>query len=668
MDRKNLFLLSFSNRDSLATEISAFGWQVSSARRGDDLVSRFLASNALIAVVDLRGSHSGGLKAIYKLSELAKNSGIAIVALADSSVEADAAEQCYDAGATHFLEMSNDLADIQQTLNFAYRFVEQMRGGSEFTKEFSALLAENVEEWHFEKANFNSMWISSMLREKLPALDFNIYPVTALYRDLDVEERQRVRGAMRRLKTGANQAAVLHQIDGKDVIHHLYDVDGKIHGRIERREPAGGTGDWTSRDILSGLKNGSAARVWIREHLQKSHKIGLITLGIKNFSIFNAAYGRNIGDQILRIVGQRLLVETAKQSPERCLVARMDGQNFLIAAVMDNSNREFVDYGKHLLEKIFYPAFVGRRTIQLIARAGIAVSDGAGDETLLIRRASLALVDAMSSDAIPLKVSVSSEKDLLLEQLLERDLIEAIEQDQIAIALQPQIRLDTGQLVGAEALARWDHPKSGFLGAATLFSAAERAGLMEPLSAHIRALALKTAASWPESLSFLRISINITAGDLANRRFVENIGNDIAKYGFPAERVTLELTESELVSDVSGAARQLSELRDIGVRIAIDDFGTGYSSLAYLKDLPLDYLKLDSGLTGDISGTGKDQVVVKSIVKMARSLGLSVVAEGVETEEQLKTLAEQGCELFQGFLRSGPLLPDEFEIFALRSN
>ena len=132
--------------------------------------------------------------------------------------------------------------------------------------------------------------------------------------------------------------------------------------------------------------------------------------------------------------------------------------------------------------------------------------------------------------------------------------------------------------------------------------------------------------------------------------------------------MTLEITESELIGNLSASAEKLHRLREAGICIAIDDFGTGYSSLSYLKNLPVDYLKIDSGLTGDIDGSAKDQVVVRSIIDMAHSLHLSVIAEGVETEAQLQTLAEQGCEYFQGFLRSGPLSPDEFEAFALRSN
>ena len=273
-----------------------------------------------------------------------------------------------------------------------------------------------------------------------------------------------------------------------------------------------------------------------------------------------------------------------------------------------------------------------------------------------------------AADALPINFSTVSEADVHLEEVLEDQLAGAMGRGEIVIAFQPQLKVDTGQLVGAEALARWEHPEYGLLGASTLFAVAERAGVMESLSTQIHKQALTLAASWPKSLGFLSLSINVTAGDLASAAFDDNMQKQIASAGFEPHRLTLEITESELIGNLSASADILQRLRTAGVRIAIDDFGTGYSSLSYLKELPVDYLKIDSGLTGDISGSPKDRVVVRSIIDMAHSLDLSVIAEGVETEGQLKTLAELGCEYFQGFLRSGPLSPDEFEAFSLRSN
>jgi EAL domain-containing protein (putative c-di-GMP-specific phosphodiesterase class I) len=163
------------------------------------------------------------------------------------------------------------------------------------------------------------------------------------------------------------------------------------------------------------------------------------------------------------------------------------------------------------------------------------------------------------------------------------------------------------------------------------------------------------AAAWPEALRGLRLSVNITAADIVRPGFAEQFIALVAEGGFETGRLTVEVTESGLIEDLGAAGNLLARLREGGLRVAIDDFGTGYSSLAYLKALPLDYLKIDKRLVEDIGGSPRDQVVIRSVIDMARSLGLEVIAEGVETEEQLALLAREGCNLFQGFLCSPPV-------------
>jgi EAL domain-containing protein (putative c-di-GMP-specific phosphodiesterase class I) len=175
---------------------------------------------------------------------------------------------------------------------------------------------------------------------------------------------------------------------------------------------------------------------------------------------------------------------------------------------------------------------------------------------------------------------------------------------------------------------------------------------MLPLSAHIQAEALRQAAAWPSALSNLRLSINVTAADISQPGFMADFLGQVDRSGFPRSRLTVEITESGLIQDVDAAAALLTALRSEGLAVAIDDFGTGYSSLAYLKGLPLDYLKIDSSLAQDIAGSARDRIIVRGVIHMAKSLGLNVIAEGVETEQQLDLLAREGCDYYQGFLRS----------------
>jgi EAL domain-containing protein (putative c-di-GMP-specific phosphodiesterase class I) len=238
---------------------------------------------------------------------------------------------------------------------------------------------------------------------------------------------------------------------------------------------------------------------------------------------------------------------------------------------------------------------------------------------------------------------------------------DAMDAGQVDILWQPQVAIASGAIVGVEALARWRHPQLGELGAEPLFAAADRAGLSTALSDHVQALALRRAAKWPARLKTLRVSINVTAGDVARAGFADRLLDRVDSSGFPRGRLTVEITESGLMAELGEAARLLAELRRAGLRVAIDDFGTGYSSLAYLKALPLDYLKIDKALAQDIGGTARDRIVVRGVIDMGRSLGLSVVAEGVETETQLELLAAEGCQYFQGFLCAPPLTLEALE-------
>ena len=246
------------------------------------------------------------------------------------------------------------------------------------------------------------------------------------------------------------------------------------------------------------------------------------------------------------------------------------------------------------------------------------------------------------------------------------DLEAAIDRDEVEILFQPQVAMASGAIVGVEALARWQHPELGELGPEQLFDIATRSGTIAALSHHIQDRALALAVEWPDALGKLSLSVNVTSEDIAETRFAEDMLHRIERTGFPADRLTLEITEAGLIADLDRASAVLNGLRECGIRIAIDDFGTGYSSLAYLKALPLDILKIDRLFAQDIAGSDKGRIIVTGVIRIARALGLAVVAEGVETEEQRALLAAEGCSLWQGYLCSGPVTTNE--LIRLRSS
>jgi EAL domain-containing protein (putative c-di-GMP-specific phosphodiesterase class I)/GGDEF domain-containing protein len=426
------------------------------------------------------------------------------------------------------------------------------------------------------------------------------------------------------------------------------------------------------RDSLSALLTERVALRQIDQWLASGKQVAILVLGIKNLAVINATYGRVTGDNLLRSVGQRMVqfFRAGRRADE--IIARMEDQLYVWAAVDRAAVVEQLaraNDGVALLgEAVDIDGIWVKPQISHYLQSG----SPAPNATALVQKARLTMIataqDGEVEDADAALSGHAKARAIPDAARLVKDIARLGNGDNLLIALQPQFRVASGQLTGAEALARWQHPELGLIGGETLFNVAEQAGLVRQISAAVQAKALNHAAKWPASLNFLRLSINVTASDLAAPDFASQLIDRLRISGFPPSRLTIELVESQLLADLDQAVGKLNEIRANGVRIAIDDFGTGYSSYAYLQRLPVDYLKVDSSLTSEIDGTERDRLIIHSIIDLARSLQLKVIAEGVETESQLAALQASQCEYFQGFLRAGGLDPEEFMAFALRAN
>lgn len=236
-------------------------------------------------------------------------------------------------------------------------------------------------------------------------------------------------------------------------------------------------------------------------------------------------------------------------------------------------------------------------------------------------------------------------------------LVAALDHGAVEVLFQPQFAAVGGALIGGEALARWSHAEHTLIGVATLFEVAERGGLAGRLSRHVADSALAAAAHWRGDL---RLSLNVTAADLAEAGFANTIAAAVAGAGFPPERLTLEITEQVLVADLDRSAARLRQLADLGVRIALDDFGAGFCNFGYLKRLPLHCLKLDRSMIEGVDENPRDLAVLRGMISMAVALDLDVVAEGIEREGQRATIEREGCIAWQGFLGARPMTAAAF--------
>ena len=413
------------------------------------------------------------------------------------------------------------------------------------------------------------------------------------------------------------------------------------------------------------MRRARDARDWLSGYQAATDDaVTLLILGIKDLKQINDRLGRSAGDAVIRRVGQQIRSFAEQQLSPMRLLARMPGREFLLVVDGNHGGRQLESAVQKLLDMVSVDLGQGGAPIHISARLGIALSQARENGHELAARASAALANAYARKGKRFVIA-EAQHPLGQERAASVDIAlrSALTERRIDIALQPQFEVASGRMVGAEALARLNDPDLGQISASALFAAADRCDLREELSHNIQQEAIALAAHWPTTLGNLRLSVNLGAEELSDG-FGARLGELLDRTGFAADRLTIELTEEGLIRDLDRTSAQLQLLRAKGVRVAVDDFGTGYSSLAYLKALPLDYLKIDKGMTPDIVGTGKDRVILRAIIAMAKALGLAIIAEGVQRLEELEMLRSEGCDYFQGYLRASALSPVDFERFA----
>lgn len=639
-----LFILSFRQRDEVATLAGRSGWQAIAARRSDGVAERFAASGAAVAVVDARGALSEGLAATATLGgAVAARNGALLVLVSRGDVGALGA--LYDAGATHFLSSPHSEREFIEALRFAARHAERLAVEAPVQAAGAAL------GWRIDAEG--GVRLTAALADLLAA---PAQPDARwLLRQLPIADRPTALAAWRRVRSSAIPTAFAHDLAsvGRVVEHLHYDPVAATAIAVVERLGVVAEPDAVIRDALSGVRGAAAARRWLDRQLREGRSMQAALIALNRFDIVNTAYGRETGDGLLRAAQRRIEEIAAEMFGRSAVVARMGGSDFLLAA--DDSPQRMEAAAGRIAEALARPFVVGGAMAVLGCRIGVAgAASTAEDAATLLRRSGEALAIARASDSLTINIAGVDQGGPSLD-MLAVDLRGAIDRGEIDILFQPQVAIGSGAITGVEALARWEHPVLGPLGAEILFAAAERADLSIGLSDHIQRVAFGRAAAWPAALARLRLAINLTAADIARPGFADIFLDRLDVSGFPRGRLTVEITESGLIQDLSIAAALLTDLRSAGCRVAIDDFGTGYSSLAYLKALPLDYLKIDKKLAQDISGSTRDRIVVRGVIDMARSLGLSVIAEGVETTEQLDLLAKEGCQYYQGYLCAVPL-------------
>jgi len=416
------------------------------------------------------------------------------------------------------------------------------------------------------------------------------------------------------------------------------------------------------RDALTGLAGRDFAKQRLADWQAQDAQVHALLIGLRRFDAVNLAYGATTGDSALAEIAARLKHFAASELEGSWFVARTGGGQFLLVSGEPCSRQRWQLAAAQLLDAIARPIPGVGGTIRLSPRAALlrglleesadSILDRLGHtlETLILQPGRrLAWADGEGTR--PGRSTGQLEADLLL----------ALDRDEIEVLFQPQFDCANNRLIGAEALARWNHPELGRIGAGGLFAIAERSDHVPQLSAQIARQALRAAAKWPGDL---RLSLNVTPNDLAAEDFAGSFAKLLTDCGFPGWRLTLEVTEQVLLADVVGTATTFAKLAALGMRFALDDFGAGFCNFRYLKLLPLHYLKLDRSMIEGVVADPRDLAVLRAMIAMARALELGVIVEGVESEAQRLLAAGEGCAAYQGFLRSPPLAAQDFELVA----
>jgi diguanylate cyclase (GGDEF)-like protein len=388
---------------------------------------------------------------------------------------------------------------------------------------------------------------------------------------------------------------------------------------------------------------------------------------LDRFKLINDSLGHEIGDKLLKAVAQRM--QSAVRQADT--VSRVGGDEFIVLLSRIETARDAAVTAEKLIAVVSQPYQIEQHELLLTASIGISIYPDSGkDASSLMRNADTSMYSAKGQGRNRYQFHSKDLTSVAAERLsLEHDLRGALARNEIYSVYQPQIELATGRIIGAEALMRWERPRQGSVSPASFIPVAEDSGLILPLGEYILKESCLQARKWREHNGFEgTIGVNVSAVQFRQNDFADVVLRVLADTGLSPKCLELEVTESVVMQGVESAVHKMRVLDDCGIKIAIDDFGTGYSSLSYLRQFAIDRLKIDQSFVRDLPDNTDAKAIISAIVAMGHSLGLRVMAEGVETEAQARFLQDIECAESQGYLYAKPMRPDDFEAWLKTRN
>ncbi|MCR4298681.1 MAG: EAL domain-containing protein, partial [Gallionella sp.] len=447
------------------------------------------------------------------------------------------------------------------------------------------------------------------------------------------------------------------------------DLDGEFAGYLgacydvnERKQYESQLEYQAQHDALTGLPNRNLLADRLNQVISRVRRhnnlAGVVFLDLDNFKVVNDSLGHEVGDHIIKTVGERL-VATVREGDT---VARYGGDEFVVVLADMVQEEDVVNATRKLMAAMTASFTINERDIVITSSLGVAVCPRDGeDQMTLLRNADTALYRAKDAGRNTFQFYAAEMNQRLMARLdLERDMRQALENGEFLLHYQPQVNLASGAIIGVEALVRWRQPERGIISPGEFIPLAEETGLIVPLGEWVLREACRQARAWRDAgLPEICMSVNLSARQFRSPGLVQTILGVLSETGLEARFLEMEITESMVMHDPEGAIAVLDELQQQGITFAMDDFGTGYSSLNYLKRFPIHKLKIDQSFVHNITTDPDDAAITNAVIELGHGLKLMVIAEGVETEEQRAFLHAHGCDEMQGYLFSRPVPAEE---------
>ncbi len=668
------------------------GFEVIEAENGEQALAAFDEQRPDLVLLDVEMPVMDGFTACMKLRQR-KDADHLPVLMVTGLEDMDSVNRAYDAGATDFIAKPINWPILGHRIRYMLRSSETLVDLAYTVQELHSNRARltnaqriaKLGSWEIDTETLLMTWSEEVYRLFGIESDNRTASLSELLSMIHEEDREQVRHWFSlALKTGdAND--INHRISNPNgnvrnvyqQVEAIVDQDGKVtqlHGTIqditERQKFEDKIRELAYFDSLTGLPNRDSFKMHVDQSIKaadrQKYKLAALFLDLDDFKRINDTFGHTFGDMLLKSVAERLQdclrandfishVETAAFTG---IAARFGGDEFAILLTNMHRSEDAAIVAQRILDSFTHSLTLSGHEVVITPTIGIATYPADGDSTeILLRNADTAMYSAKRIGKNNYQFyNNSMNANARLRLTIENQLRKALERNELQMNYQPQLEVKGNRFVAIEALVRWHNEELGNVPPSDFIPVAEESGLIIPIGEWILRTACTQLKAWHDTgVAIERVAVNISVRQFMHPDFLALVKDILDTTGLDPEAVELEITESLLMADVESAIQILHELKKLGVLLAIDDFGTGYSSLSYLKRFPIDRLKIDQSFIFDITTNVEDAAITKAVIAMAKSMDIRVIAEGVETIEQLNYLTEKNCEEVQGYYLGRPM-------------